>query len=287
MTELARAFNRGPGVIVIRNAITRAVLDRANVEFDALIDAQNASGAAAGDYFVKAGANDRVWNALEKLAVDAPEVFVSYYASDAIALASTAWLGPGYQITSQLNQVRPGGTAQRAHRDYPLGFTTAAQAATYPVHVHSFGPMLTLQGAIAHRDMAVESGPTKYLPHSHKLHSGYVAWHQPSVRDRFEERFVQLPLGAGGGCYRAPERITVGNYLLASAPPNREPIRSLDRAPPLVHADLVPLERDRDHHGQPSQCSESTSCHRFAGGGDHRQCHLALRRADVTRAGRG
>ena len=204
MTELARAFNRGPGIVVIRNAINRAVLDRANVEFDALIDAQNASGAAAGDYFVKAGANDRVWNALEKLAVDAPEVFVAYYACDAIALAATAWLGPGYQITSQLNQVRPGGTAQRAHRDYPLGFTTAAQAAAYPVHVHSFGPMLTLQGAVAHRDMPVESGPTKYLPHSHKLHSGYVAWHQHAVRDRFEERFVQLPLDAGDAVFFNP-----------------------------------------------------------------------------------
>jgi hypothetical protein len=46
-------------------------------------------------------------NALEKLAVAEPSVFVDYYASDAIALAASAWLGPAYQVTSQLNVVNP------------------------------------------------------------------------------------------------------------------------------------------------------------------------------------
>ena len=37
-----------------------------------------------------------------------PEAFVAYYANDVIALASSAWLGPAYQVTSQVNVVRPG-----------------------------------------------------------------------------------------------------------------------------------------------------------------------------------
>ncbi len=43
-----------------------------------------------------------------------------------------AWLGPGYQVTSQVNVVNPGGQAQVAHRDYHLGFMTEAQAPRTP-----------------------------------------------------------------------------------------------------------------------------------------------------------
>jgi len=65
-----------------------------------------------------------VWNALEKLALRAPEVFVEYYANDLLALVAGAWLGPGYQMTSQVNVVNPGGKAQvgytlRVRRDEP------------------------------------------------------------------------------------------------------------------------------------------------------------------------
>ena len=51
-----------------------------------------------------------------------PGAFVDDYASDILALVSRAWLGPGYQVTSQVNVVRPGGQAQDPHRDYHLGF---------------------------------------------------------------------------------------------------------------------------------------------------------------------
>ena len=56
---------------------------------------------------------------------------------------------------------------ERSARDYHLGFMTDEQAERYPVHVHALSPMLTLQGAGAHFDMPVESGPTMLLPHSH------------------------------------------------------------------------------------------------------------------------
>ena len=204
MAELAEVLRDGSGVFVIRHAVARDALDRTTRAFEAMIAAQAAAGGSAGDHFAMAGANDRVWNAFQKLAFDAPDAFVDYYESDAIALAAMAWLGPGYQVTSQLNRVRPGGAAQRAHRDFPLGFMSAAQASAYPAHVHTIAPQLTLQGAVAHVDMPVESGPTMYLPHSQKLADGYIAWHSPSVTTLFEEQFVQLPLNAGDAVFFNP-----------------------------------------------------------------------------------
>ena len=43
-------------------------IDRATELFNAIIDEQHATGTGGGDHFAKPGANDRVWNALEKLA---------------------------------------------------------------------------------------------------------------------------------------------------------------------------------------------------------------------------
>ncbi len=146
-TELVRAFAEGPGIVVLQGTFPDlSVVDRATEVFDALIAEQRASGAGAGDHFAKPGANDRVWNALEKAALYDPEAFADYYANDILALVSGAWLGPGYQVTSQINVVHPGGAAQTVHRDYHLGFLTNEAAASYPAHVHRLSPVLTLQG---------------------------------------------------------------------------------------------------------------------------------------------
>jgi ectoine hydroxylase-related dioxygenase (phytanoyl-CoA dioxygenase family) len=203
--ELVRAFADGPGVVVFRGAFPdRSVVDRATEAFEELIAEQKATGAVAGDHFAKPGANDRVWNALEKLAVRHPDVFVSYYANDILALAATAWLGPGYQMTSQVNVVNPGGTAQIGHRDYHLGFLPNAVIEQYPGHVHLLSPVLTLQGAVAHSDMPVESGPTMYLPHSQKYGPGYLATGKPEFREHFEAHHVQLPLQVGDAAFFNP-----------------------------------------------------------------------------------
>lgn len=203
--ELVRALADGPGVVVFRGAFPDPdVVDRATAVFEALIAEQRASGAAAGDHFAEPGANDRVWNALEKAARYDAEAFADYYANDVLALVSTAWLGPGYQVTSQLNVVNPGGAAQTAHRDYHLGFLPNEVAAAYPAHVHRLSPALTLQGAVAHCDMPVESGPTMYLPHSQKYQPGYLAWRLPEFRAYFQERYVQLPLAKGDAVFFNP-----------------------------------------------------------------------------------
>ena len=203
--ELVRALSTGPGVVVFRGAFPdRAGLDRATAAFEELIAEQKASGGVAGDHFAPPGANDRVWNALEKLAVHAPEVFVDYYANDILALVATAWLGPGYQVTSQLNVVNPGGQAQVGHRDYHLGFQSNAAIERYPAHVHRLSPVLTLQGAVAHSDMPLESGPTLYLPHSQRYEPGYLAANRPEFAEYFVAHHVQLPLQAGDAAFFNP-----------------------------------------------------------------------------------
>jgi len=204
MGEIATVLRAGPGVVLVRNAVEREPLDRVTTVFRALVDEQRAGAAPEGDFFADAGANDRVWNTLEKLAIADPDAFVDYYASEPVALMCEAWLGPAYQVTSQVNVVNPGGKAQSAHRDYHLGFMSDESAAVFPVHVHSLSPMLTLQVAIAHSDMPVESGPTLVLPHSQKYPPGYVAWKQPDVIELFERHHVQLPLEAGDGVFFCP-----------------------------------------------------------------------------------
>jgi ectoine hydroxylase-related dioxygenase (phytanoyl-CoA dioxygenase family) len=203
--ELTRALHDGPGIVVFGGAFGEmGVVERASREFEAIIEAQHAAGGQAGDHFARAGQNDRIWNALEKLALRAPEVFAAYYANNILAAVCQAWLGPGYQVTSQVNVVNPGGAAQTVHRDYHLGFASAARAAQYPTHVHRLSPVLTLQGAVAHCDMPIETGPTMYLPHSQKYLPGYLAWHQPEFRAYFEASYVQLPLRQGDAVFFNP-----------------------------------------------------------------------------------
>jgi ectoine hydroxylase-related dioxygenase (phytanoyl-CoA dioxygenase family) len=107
-------------------------------------------------------------------------------------------------MTAQINLVHPGGAAQQAHRDYHLGFQTAEASVEYPVHVHDLSPTLTLQGALAHCDMPIESGPTKLLPFSQLFKAGYAAWRRSDFRALFEEQHIQLPLAKGDALFFNP-----------------------------------------------------------------------------------
>ena len=205
MAEWIWVLSEGPGIVVLEHAYADvAPVDAATAAFERMIAAQRAAGTGGGDHFAKPGANDRIWNALEKLCVEAPEAFAHYYANEMLAMISEAWLGPNYQITSQLNVVNPGGAAQTAHRDYHLGFQSADMVARYPAHVHLFSPMLTLQGAIAHCDMPLESGPTLYMPFSQGYGPGYLAAQNPSIREWFNANCVQLPLRRGDAVFFNP-----------------------------------------------------------------------------------
>ncbi|MFM7598131.1 MAG: phytanoyl-CoA dioxygenase family protein [Actinomycetota bacterium] len=207
LAELARALGDGPGVLIVKGAVDADVVDRATEVFFGIIDEQHAAGQSVGDHFAKPGANDRVWNSLEKLAVADATTFIDYHGNAIIDLVSTAWLGPAYQMTAQVNVVNPGGAAQVPHRDYHLGFMSAAQIESYPDHVHDLSPALTLQAAIAHDDTPLETGPTMLLPHSQKYPGGYLI----AGRDDFAEfttgACVQVPFAKGDAIFFNPALI--------------------------------------------------------------------------------
>ena len=205
MAEWVAAMTDGPGIVVFRRAFAELEpIEAANARFWAMIDEQHKNNSARGDHFAKPGANDRVWNALEKLCLADPKTFAAYYGNAIIALVSQAWLGPSYQITSQLNVVNPGGEAQVPHRDYHMGFQTAREIERFPAHAHRLSPMLTLQGAVAHCDMPLETGPTLYLPFSQSYLPGYLAALREDFRAYFEAHKVQLPLAIGDAAFFNP-----------------------------------------------------------------------------------
>ena len=205
MAEWNRSFQSGPGIVAIRRAYTdTALVDAVTEELNAIIAQEEAGNSGKGDHFAAAGANSRVWNAHEKLCIRAPELYARYNANELIRRAAESWLGSGYQITTQVNVVRPGGKAQTAHRDYHMGFQDFETLKGYPASQHALSAALTLQGAVAHSDMPVETGPTKLLPYSQSYLPGYLAVLQDEFRDVFEEKFVQLPLEKGDAAFFNP-----------------------------------------------------------------------------------
>jgi hypothetical protein len=78
MAEWVEAMTGGPGIIVFRKAFgDLRPVEAVNAHFWAMIDEQKRNNSARGDYFAKPGANDRVWNALEKLCLADPVAFGS------------------------------------------------------------------------------------------------------------------------------------------------------------------------------------------------------------------
>ena len=205
MSEWAWVLKDSAGAIVLRNAYNdTAVIDQATKIYEEIIKEEKLKEGGGEDHFAAAGANDRIWNSLQKLCESSPDVFFRYFANEAIQAACEAWLGPNYQMTAQVNLVHPGGSAQQAHRDYHLGFQTSEISSSYPKHVHELSPVLTLQGAVAHCNMPIESGPTKLLPFSQAYLPGYAAWRRDDFREVFESRYIQLPLNKGDALFFNP-----------------------------------------------------------------------------------
>ena len=203
--EWHRVFLSGAGIVILRKTYEDPTLiDRVTEILGRLIAEEHQSNGGKGDHFAAAGSNSRLWNAHEKLCLADPEVFALYNANPIVPLVSRSWLGPHYQITTQVNVVHPGGKAQTCHRDYHLGFQTMDELAGYPAHVHWLSSALTLQGAIAHTDMALETGPTKLLPFSQTYQPGYFAAQLPEFRAYFEQNFVQAPLAKGDTLFFNP-----------------------------------------------------------------------------------
>ncbi len=237
VTELHMCLSEGPGVFVMRNAYARvSLLDDITAVFYEIIETERKAAGGGGDHF---GQNERIWNALQKVCVRAPELFIPYFGNPLIALAARAWLGPAYQITAQVNNVKPGSPSQTPHRDYHLGFQHSSVIAAYPARMQCMSQYLTLQGAIAHTDMSLASGPTLLLPYSQRFPAGYMAFDRPEFVAFFEAHAVQLPLSKGDMLFFSPalyhgaghnnmERDRMANLLQISSPFGR-PMETVNR----------------------------------------------------------
>jgi ectoine hydroxylase-related dioxygenase (phytanoyl-CoA dioxygenase family) len=204
-TELATVFGDGAGVIVIRNGWSdRPALDRMTQMLWEIVERERSEKGDAFDHFAASGANSRAWDTLGKAAKLDPAGYVNYYANPVLTLVSEAWLGPAFQLTAQVNIVHPGGAPQSPHRDYHLGFLPDENAARYPAHVHRLSQCLTLQGAVAHTAMPIESGPTMLLPGSQRFLAGYLAWRDDRFKEYFATHQVQLPLEPGDAVFFNP-----------------------------------------------------------------------------------
>ena len=152
--------------------------------------------------------------------------------------------------------------AQVPHRDYHLGFVDVDQLAAYPRALHRMSAALTLQGAVAHCDMPMKSGPTMLLPYSQRFAGGYIAFYRPEFIDFFAEHHVQVPLRKGDAVFFNPALYhgagantsadirRMANLLQISSPFGRA-MEALDRAA-MVRA-VYPALRAMKAAGRPQR----------------------------------
>ena len=164
--EFNHILEQGPGVLIFKSMYQDLKLIDKKNEIFYRIAQKEANNIEKSDHFAPSDANLRIWNSLEKVAVKDALSFIEYYKNSIIRLISESWLGPYYQVTAQVNVVKPDGKAQNPHRDYHLGFQDNQTVEQFPLNVHFMSQMLTLQGAVAHSDTPLESGPTMLLPFS-------------------------------------------------------------------------------------------------------------------------
>lgn len=201
-TDMAKCLRDGPGVFVIKKAYEdTTVIDDSTAIFQQIVADEKTSGQGQGDHF---GSNERIWNSIQKVCLRSPSAFIDYYGNPFLALACAAWLGPHYQITAQMNNVKPQSAAQSSHRDYHLGFQSKMKIIDFPAHAQVMSQFLTLQGAIAHADTPLISGPTLFLPFSQQLSAGYLVFREPAFAKYFEDNRVQLPLDKGDMIFFSP-----------------------------------------------------------------------------------
>jgi ectoine hydroxylase-related dioxygenase (phytanoyl-CoA dioxygenase family) len=85
-----------------------------------------------------------------------------------------------------------------------LGFADPKDIPSYPLITQISTQFLTLQGAVAHTDMPLASGPTQLLPFSQLFSRGYLEYRQPENLEYFAKHAVQLSLSRGDGLFFNP-----------------------------------------------------------------------------------
>lgn len=196
--EWTQNFERGSGIIVIKSGINDPViLDIASEIFVDIFEEEKKNiSASSSDNASKTG-NAIIWNGLEKHCLFDAGNFASYFASNTIAMAAEAWLGPNYQLTSQIKKTGAYKNNEAPHHDYHFGYMATEQAIDYPAHVHRLSAALTLQGIVAHSEMSDKNASLQLLPFSHQYDAGFIAVKRPEFQDYFTTNSVSLPLEKG------------------------------------------------------------------------------------------
>lgn len=195
----------GPGVFVAESLYKdTSIIDKVNEVYSTIITDEKKLSGKRGDHFADTGANDRIWNSLSKHCLSDADSFLKYYSNPWLSLISEAWLGPYHRMTAQVNIVKPGAKAQISHRDYHIGFQDNDSCAKFPKATQVASQFLTLQGAVAHSDMPLESGPTRLLPFSQKFEQGYMAYRIPEFQEYFLQNYASIPLKKGDGLFFNP-----------------------------------------------------------------------------------
>ena len=80
MAEWAWILRESSGAIVLRNAYKdTTVIDEATKLYEDIIADEKLKSGGGADHFAAAGANDRIWNSLQKLCESSPDVFLRYF----------------------------------------------------------------------------------------------------------------------------------------------------------------------------------------------------------------
>ena len=205
--ELVHALSAGPGIVVIRGAYPDVtVVDATTAVFEELMARAARRGRRArASTSPRSALNERVWNALEKLAVTRARG-VRRLLRQRRHRRDRATRGWGRTTRSP----------RRSTSSYPAARRRAATATTTwasctprrsrasPSTCSGSPPCSRCRARWRTRDMPVESGPTMYLPHSQKYVPGYLAMNRPEFQAYFEEHHIQLPLRRGDAAFFNP-----------------------------------------------------------------------------------
>ena len=148
--------------------------------------------------------NKRLYGSLNKLAEENPDDFVEYYSNEWLHKGSQAWLGPIYQIISEVNVVVSNEGSQMGHRDYPLGFYSKVLMDSVPSKFAISSQFFSLQAVVIHHDTPIEMGPTRFLFGSQKEQDGYTAFRDKDFQERFKKESIQIPLKKGDLLFYSP-----------------------------------------------------------------------------------
>lgn len=103
-----------------------------------------------------------------------------------------------------------------------LACLSQERIARFPLINQMASQMLTLQGAIAHSDMSIECGPTRFAPYTQQFQKGYMTLENQEYTDYVDSRMVQLPLMKGDAvffnpaCLHQPGQNTSGRPRVAN-----------------------------------------------------------------------